>query len=137
MGIAILASKRSKDPRTQNGACIVNKRNRVLSIGYNGFPDDCSDDEFSWEREDKHKYIIHAELNAILNAPKKLKGCRLYLYSERGYYPCDTVCAQAITQKKMKEVILNSVGENVKSKYDGEATKKMFEAAGIKLRILE
>ena len=51
MGIAELSAERSKDPNTQVGACIVNDENKILSIGYNGFPTGCSDDNISWERE--------------------------------------------------------------------------------------
>lgn len=139
MGIAELSSKRSKDPRTQIGACIINDRKRIVSIGYNGFPDGCSDDEFSWEREDKHDYVIHAEINAILNAERSLRGCVLYLYSGRGYYPCSKGCAQAIIQAGIKEVVLNHIGVDpaMKAKYKGNATKKMFDAAGVSIRLSE
>ena len=74
MGVALLAAMRSKDPNTQVGACIVDGNNRILSTGYNGFPHGCSDDEFPWDREGedqnctKYPFVVHAELNAILNA---------------------------------------------------------------------
>lgn len=72
MGLALLSAKRSKDPGTQVGACIVSSNNRVLSVGYNGFAFGCSDDEYPWDREGdfldtKYPYVVHAELNAILN----------------------------------------------------------------------
>ena len=51
MGVAHLAALRSKDPNTQVGCCIVSEDNKILSIGYNGFPKGCSDDEFPWRRE--------------------------------------------------------------------------------------
>ena len=38
MGIALLSAQRSKDPNSQVGACIVSQDNKILSIGYNGFP---------------------------------------------------------------------------------------------------
>lgn len=138
MGIAKLTSKRSKDPRTQNGACIIDPKMRIVSIGYNGLPDGCSDDEFSWEREEKHKYVIHAEINAILNAKADLSDCIMYIYSERGYYPCSNGCAQAIIQTGIKEVVLDYVSSavDIKDKYNGEATKQMFNASGVKIRIL-
>ena len=50
MGIATLSAKRSKDPHTRVGACIVAPDNRILSVGYNGMPRGCSDDEYPWER---------------------------------------------------------------------------------------
>ena len=63
MGVALLASKRSKDPNTQVGACIVSPDRIILSTGYNGFPKGCSDDEFPWEREGaetKYPFVVHA-----------------------------------------------------------------------------
>ena len=57
MGIAELSAERSKDPNTQVGACIVNDENKILSIGYNGFPTGCSDDNISWELHN----IYHAQ----------------------------------------------------------------------------
>ena len=71
MGVAMLAARRSKDPNTQVGACIVSQDNIIISTGYNGMPKGCSDDEFPWDREGeqtKYPYVVHAELNAILNA---------------------------------------------------------------------
>lgn len=132
MGVALLASQRSKDPSTQVGACIVDEDKRILSTGYNGFPKGCSDDEFPWNRDEsagetKYQYVVHAELNAILNASgKKLAGSTLYV----GLFPCNE-CAKAIIQAGIKEVIYLS------DKYHGtppmEASRKMLEAAGIKL----
>ena len=81
MGIAVLSSYRSKDPSTQVGACIVNQNNRIMSMGYNGFPAGCDDDEFPWAREGDtydtiYPYVCHAELNAILNnRGANLEGC--------------------------------------------------------------
>lgn len=73
MGVAFLAAMRSKDPGTQVGACIVSTDNKILSIGYNGMPIGCNDDDFPWNREsedpynNKYFYTTHSELNAILN----------------------------------------------------------------------
>ena len=73
MGVAMLSGMRSKDPNSQVGACIVSNDNKILSMGYNGFPKGCSDDEFPWAREGenpletKYVYSTHSELNAILN----------------------------------------------------------------------
>ena len=72
MGVAKLAGFRSKDPNSQVGSCIVSEDNKILSMGYNGFPAGCSDDEFPWAREGepldtKYLYVTHSELNAILN----------------------------------------------------------------------
>ena len=90
MGIALLAAKRSKDPNTQVGACIVNSSNKIMSIGYNGLPAGCDDDVFPWEREGensydtKYPYVCHAELNAILNnRGADLEGCSIYVALSR------------------------------------------------------
>ena len=99
MSVALLSGKRSKDPNTQVGACIVNKNNVIESIGYNGLPKGCSDDEFPWEKEGemlntKYPFVVHAELNAILNAKgKDLSGCKIYV----ALFPCNE-CAKAIIQ---------------------------------------
>ena len=138
INIAELTSKRSKDPRSQHGACIVDQQNHIVSIGYNGMPNGCSDDDFSWDRGEKDNFVIHAEVNAILNANIKLDNCKLYLYSERGYYPCYE-CAKVIVQSGIKEVILKYIDNDpyMKDKYKGEATLKMFNAAGVKIRVLK
>ena len=105
MGIAKLAALRSKDPGTQVGACIVGEDNKILSIGYNGFPRGCSDDEFPWAREaereldTKYMYVTHAELNAILNfSGGSLQGAKLYVT----LFPCNE-CAKAIVQSGIYE----------------------------------
>ncbi|MCQ2969635.1 MAG: dCMP deaminase family protein [Clostridium sp.] len=136
MAVALLSGKRSKDPSTQVGACIVNKNNIIESIGYNGFPKGCSDDEFPWEREGdtlntKYAYVVHAELNAILNCKgKDLSGCRIYV----ALFPCNE-CAKAIIQSGIKEVVYLS------DKYANtdivKASKRMLNAAGVKLSQLE
>lgn len=132
MGVALLAAQRSKDPSTQVGACIVDNNNRILSTGYNGFPQGCSDDEFPWNRDEsagetKYPFVVHAELNAVLNASgKDLHGSKLYV----GLFPCNE-CAKAIIQSGVKEVIYLS------NKYDGqpnvEQSKRMLHAAGVKV----
>ena len=128
MGIAMLAARRSKDPNTQVGACIVSRDNIILSTGYNGMPKGCSDDEYPWEREGidtKYPYVVHAELNAILNAHgRDLQGSRLYV----ALFPCNE-CAKAIIQSGVKEVLYLS------DKYDGTplnlASKRMLRSAGV------
>ena len=131
MGVAVLASMRSKDPNTQVGACIVDGENRILSTGYNGFPSGCSDDDFPWEREGcfcetKYPFVVHAELNAILNARgKNLTGAKIYV----ALFPCNE-CAKAIIQSGIKEVVYLSYKY---AKTDGTvASKKMLDSAGVR-----
>lgn len=136
MSIAVLSAMRSKDPSTQVGACIVDNNNKILSTGYNGFPYGCSDDEFPWEREGnygetKYPYVVHAELNAILNANgKDLTESKIYV----ALFPCNE-CAKAIVQAGIKEVIYLS--DKYATTDSTLASKKMLNSAGIKLRQLE
>ena len=136
MGVALLAAERSKDPNTQVGACIVNNDERILSTGYNGFPCGCSDDEFPWEREGgfcqtKYPFVVHAELNAILNANgRDLRGSRVYV----ALFPCNE-CAKAIIQSGIKRIVYES---DKYAETDGtKASKAMLEAAGIELVRIE
>lgn len=136
MAIAQLSAKRSKDPGTQVGACIVNKNKRIIGIGYNGFPTGCSDDELPWDREGdfletKYPYVCHAEMNAITNSANKpdLDGASLYV----SLFPCNE-CAKLIVQVGIKEVVFLS------DKYNGEpvfvAARRIFDMAGVKYRQL-
>lgn len=135
MGVAALSARRSKDPNTQVGACIVSEGKKIMSVGYNGFPMGCDDDVFPWERTGdelytKYPYVCHAELNAILNSRgSNLEGCRIYVT----LFPCNE-CAKAIIQSGIKEVIYLS--DKYASQVSTLASKKMFDAAGVKLRQL-
>lgn len=136
MGVALLSAKRSKDPSTQVGACIVNEKNKIVGTGYNGLPIGCHDDEFPWDKQGdflntKYPYICHAELNAILNnIGMDLHGCKIYT----ALFPCNE-CSKAIIQSGISEVIYLS------DKYAGsdtaKASKKMLETAGVKYRKVE
>jgi dCMP deaminase len=136
MGVALLSAKRSKDPSTQVGACIVSDKNKIVGAGYNGFPMGCDDDEFPWDKEGdflhtKYAYVCHAELNAILNnIGMDLKGCKIYT----ALFPCNE-CSKAIIQSGITEVIYLS------DKYSGtdpsKASKMMLNKAGVKYRKVE
>lgn len=134
MGIAALAAKRSKDPNTQVGACIVSTDDVILSTGYNGMPKGCSDDEFPWGREGtetKYPFVVHSELNAILNAcGRDLRGSRIYVT----LFPCNE-CAKSIIQSGIKEVLYLS--DKYADSMSTLASKRMLDAAGVKYRKLE
>ena len=131
MGVACLSAMRSKDPNSQVGACIVSDDNKILSMGYNGFPRGCSDDVFPWDREGdeldtKYFYVTHSELNAILNyRGGSLDGAKIYVTM----FPCNE-CAKAIIQAGIKTVVYDC------NKYDGTpavtASKRMLDAAGVR-----
>ena len=131
MGISKLSGMRSKDPNTQVGACIVSDDNKILSMGYNGFPKNCSDDEFPWGRDGdeldtKYPFVTHSELNAILNyRGGSLEGAKIYV----SLFPCNE-CAKAIIQCGIKTMVYDS------DKYAGTpsnlASKRMLDAAGVR-----
>lgn len=132
MAVAKLAGMRSKDPNSQVGSCIVSQDNKILSMGYNGFPMGCSDDEFPWSREDedplktKYVYVTHSELNAILNyRGGSLEGAKIYV----SLFPCNE-CAKAIIQAGIKTVVYDC------DKYEHTpsviASKRMLDAAGVR-----
>ena len=106
MAVALLSAQRSKDPNTQVGACVANEQNKIVGVGYNGFPRGCSDDELPWQRhgnflDTKYPYVCHAELNAVLNAiTTDLRNCRIYV----GLFPCNE-CTKVIIQAGIREII--------------------------------
>ena len=132
MGVAMLSGMRSKDPNTQVGACIVSPDHKILSMGYNGLPIGCSDDDFPWAREgdpleNKYFYTTHSELNAILNyRGGSLEGATIYVT----LFPCNE-CAKAIIQSGIKRIVYDS------DKYDTQpnviASKRMLRAAGVEM----
>ena len=134
MGVAKFSAFRSKDPNTQVGACIVSNDNKILSMGYNGFPRGCADDVFPWGRDNsendpynsKYLYVTHSELNAILNyRGGSLEGSKLYVT----LFPCNE-CAKAIIQAGIKTVVY------AEDKYADtdvvKASKRMLNAAGVR-----
>lgn len=129
MGIALLSAQRSKDPSTQVGVCIVSRENKILSVGYNGMPTGCRDDDMPWERsgarlETKYPFVCHAELNAILNCETSLKGSRIYT----SLFPCNE-CAKAIIQSGISEVVYLS--DKYADTDDTKASKIMFNMTGV------
>ena len=131
MGVAFLSAKRSKDPHTQVGACIVSQDNKILSMGYNGFPNGCADEDFPWNREsadpydNKYFYTTHSELNAILNyRGGSLEGSKLYVT----LFPCNE-CAKALIQSGIRTVIYAE--DRYASTSATRASKRMLRAAGV------
>ncbi len=130
MGLAILSAERSKDPNTQVGACIVNDEKRIISLGYNGFPNNISDDDFPWEREAKNEldtkypYVCHAEQNSIQNTNNSTKDCTIYTT----LFPCSN-CTKLIIQAGIKKVIYLS--DKYNNTNDNIAAKRMLKAAGV------
>lgn len=135
MGVAFLSSMRSKDPSTQVGACLVNADKCIVGIGYNGFPRGCSDDILPWSRSAsdtlhrKYPYVVHAEVNAILNkCSASIRGATLYV----ALFPCNE-CAKVIIQSGIREVVyLHDIYHDTDA---CKASRIMFRMAGVKLRL--
>ena len=134
MGVAKLSALRSKDPSTQVGACIVSEDNKILSMGYNGFPTGCSDEEFPWGKEhekddpynSKYLYTTHSELNAILNyRGGSLEGSKMYVT----LFPCNE-CAKAIIQAGIRLIVYDE--DKYKDSVVVKARKRMLNAAGVR-----
>ena len=138
MGIALLSAERSKDPNTQVGACIVDADNKILSVGYNGMPSGCKDDEMPWGRvgkplENKYFFVCHAELNAILNyrgSKKDLEHAKIYV----DLFPCNE-CAKIIIQSGIKEVIYLS--DKYANSENNIASRKLFDECCVTYKKLE
>jgi len=133
MAVALLSGLRSKDPNTQVGACVANAQNKIVGVGYNGFPLGCSDDELPWSREGqyldtKYPYVCHAELNAVLNSIScDLRGCRIYV----ALFPCNE-CTKVIIQSGIKEIIYLS--DKYKKTDPVKASKIMLDKSNTSYR---
>ena len=133
MGVAELAAKRSKDPNTQVGACIVNTDNIIVSIGYNGMPNGCNDDVMPWSRDGeylntKYPYVCHAELNAILNRNSAdLRSCTIYVT----LFPCNE-CAKLIIQSGIKKIVYKT--DKYHNSPSTVAARNMLKEARIELQ---
>lgn len=133
MGLAVLSSMRSKDTHTKVGACIVNDKKRIIGLGYNGMPNNCSDDDMPWafgetNLHTKYYYVVHAELNAIINSNQlDLTNCILYTT----LFPCCD-CCKAIIQSGIQEVVYLS--DKYSESESTIASKFMFKKASVKVR---
>jgi dCMP deaminase len=134
MSMAFLTARRSKDPNTQVGACLVDNNKRILGLGYNGFPSGCSDDSLPWAREaeselhKKYMYVCHAEVNAVLNkGSADVRGATLFV----ALFPCND-CSKVIIQAGIREVVFMS--DRYRDTDSSRASRILLQMAGIKTR---
>lgn len=133
MGVAALFARKSRDPNTQVGACIVGPDNKIKATGYNGFPRKVSNEDFPWARDGnfldtKYAYMCHAESNAIDNrGSNTLEGARIYVT----LFPCNE-CTKRILQNGIEEVIY--LEDKYAHKDFHVASCRMLDAAGVKYR---
>jgi dCMP deaminase len=134
MGVALLAAARSKDGRKRNGACIASSDNKILGVGYNGLPRGCDDEDPAYWGDDdsdplnsRHSYIVHAEVNAILNCVTlPLTASTIYATQ----YPCPR-CAQSIIQVGIRRVVY--LEKKTHQTATNAATEKMLKDSGVEL----
>ena len=134
--MAALLASWSKDPSTQCGALIVSPDKIVRSMGYNGFPKGVKDTKERLEdRPTKYRYMVHAELNAIISAGRQAEGCSLYVYP---FSPCSD-CAKAIVQAGIIEVVCPVAPSDLRSRWSDsmDAAKCIFEEAEITFREIQ
>jgi len=124
MDMAEVVATKSKDPSTQVGCVIVDKKHRPVSNGYNGFVSGCDEKKMSQERPLKYHLVIHAEMNALIFSNKSLEGCIVYTT----HYPCDN-CLKHLLQAGVRQIYYK-YDEHVErySKEQKEAIKRFYEA---------
>ncbi len=133
---AMMASFKSKDPATKVGSVFVDENNHQITMGYNGFVAGIDEEKLPWGKDksfplehQKYGYVVHSEANAILHAPRSLRGSKCYVT----LFPCHE-CAKLLASSGVKEVIyLSNKNEASES---NRISKKIFNLAGIPFRQL-
>ena len=132
--------QRSKDPSTKVGAVIADDRHVVVGMGYNGFPRGVDDSPERYaDRTEKYPRVVHAELNAILNANGPVRGCTLYVTLA----PCSS-CTAAIIQSGIRRVVVKKFerwdeeeeGRLSRWELDWQMAESMFTEAGVEVEYL-
>lgn len=124
MGLAHHVARWSKDPSTQVGAVVVGDSPRQVAFGYNGFPPGIADDERLNDRDEKLALVIHAEVNALLNAPFK----PVWLYSTK--WPCSR-CAVHIVAAGVRWVVAPYPAPDDRWHADAARSAQVLEEAGV------
>lgn len=134
--LAKFVSAWSKDPSTKTGAVIADSDNRIVSVGYNGFPKGVDDSEERYgNRELKYKMIVHCERNALLFAGRSCKGCTLYTWP---FMSC-SVCAAMVIQSGIKRCVAPSTPDHLKERWseDLALATQIFHEAGVVVNLVE
>lgn len=129
LDLAHLVASWSKDPSTRVGAVIVDSKNRVVSLGFNGFPH--GTDDTALPRERKLLRTIHAEENALLFAQRDLTGCTAYVT----HHPCGP-CAAKLVQAGVTSVVVGRPMHDAWAAHTEEASLILAEA-GVEVLVPE
>lgn len=139
---AYLISSKSKDKRTKIGAVIVRDKH-VISEGYNGMPIGVNDDlPERHERPEKYFWFEHGERNAVFSCARFGISCLGGVMYTQGI-PCAD-CSRAVIQGGLSEVVVHAQWQSWEKQFgwekwiqSAERSKKMFEEAGIKIRVFD
>ena len=136
MDLAANFASWSKDPSTRIGAVAVGRDGQILSQGYNGFPRGIADTkERLYNRLEKYKFVVHAEMNCIYNATLtgvSLRDSDLYVYG----LPVCSECAKGVVQVGIKRVFMcypEKISEKWKDSFN--VTSEIFKEAGVSAHI--
>lgn len=132
MQMAKLVASWSKDPSTKIGAVLV-RNNRVITVGFNGFPESIADDDRLHDREKKYPLVVHGEMNAILRAGSAASGTTMYLYSPFGGFPCQNCTKHLITAGVERVVACEIRERNPRWADDCAAAEETLREAGVRM----
>ena len=103
LGLAKVVSQRSHDIQTQHGCVITDNNNRILGMGYNGFPRGLNDNNLPNTRPEKYPWMIHAERNALANCTIRPENGIAYVTGQ-----CCNDCIMALWQEGVTKVIMSN-----------------------------
>lgn len=133
---AMIAAFKSKDPTTKVGAVFVDHKNHQITMGYNGMVAGIDESKLSWEKdktkpleEQKYGYVVHAETNAILHAPRSLEGSKLYVT----LFPCHE-CAKLVASVRCREIIYLSNKDQESETH--RISRRILDLSGVSYRQL-
>jgi len=136
LGLAFIASARSRDQETKHGTVIVDNNNIVLGSGYNSFIRGMNDQSLPASRPDKYPFMIHSELNAILNCrvlPREAGGGRAYVTGK-----CCNNCLQSLIQAGVREIYMaNRKGSELEDEASLSIYNQIIEQSGIVVHALD
>jgi dCMP deaminase len=132
LGLAKVVSQRSHDIQTQHGCVITDEHNRILGIGYNGFPRNLDDSALPNTRPDKYPWMIHAERNALSNCTIRPENGIAYVTGQ-----CCNDCVMALWQEGVRKVIMmNTHGTHLFDNNQQKIFDTFIELSGMKIEYI-
>lgn len=133
LGIAKVVSLRSHDIHTQHGCVITDANNRIIGVGYNGYPRGLKDHALPKDRPDKYDWMIHAERNALSNCVIRPDNGVAYVTGQ-----CCNNCIMALHQEGIKKVYMaNNHGTHLFDQHQKDIFDKFVEMSGIEINYID